>query len=327
MARSRSVAVAVALALAAVGCQTPGAPGAMPTPRPTRSAPSPTAEPTPATPTPTPSPAPASSPTPSPTPASPATAAGPTPAPPAPPEPGVEAQPAASRPAWLGTRVLPLRADGFGEVQATPPELVDRRLPPATALPPPPDGRFRLTIDPVPDAVVARSTWSPACPVALGDLRYLTLTYWGFDARPHTGELLVAASVAEDLGGVFARLHAARFPIEQMVVTTPAELDAPPTGDGNTTAAFVCRPTTGATGWSQHAYGLAVDLNPFHNPYERGDLVLPELASAYTDRTWLRPGMIIRGDVVTEAFADIGWGWGGNWNSLTDTQHFSANGR
>ena len=33
------------------------------------------------------------------------------------------------------------------------------------------------------------------------------------------------------------------------------------------------------------------------------------------------------GDAVTQAFASIGWGWGGNWNSLKDYQHFSANGR
>lgn len=258
-----------------------------------------------------------------PTPAAATTPTTPSPTPPPLPEP----QPPPARPAWLGTRVLPLRGDGFGEVQPTPPELVDRRLAPATALPPPPDGAFRVTIDPVPGDVVARSTWSPACPVALEDLRYLTLTYWGLDERPHTGELLVAAAVAEDLGRVFARLYETRFPIEQMLVVTQAELDAAPTGDGNNTTAFVCRPTTGGTSWSQHAYGLAVDVNPFHNPYELGDLVLPELASAYTDRAWQRPGMIVAGDAVTDAFAAIGWGWGGAWSSSTDTMHFSANGR
>ena len=312
-------AVAVALALALAACQQPSAaPGRSPSP-----APSPSATPAPSSPSPTPEPAPASAPTST---ASPAPApAPPPPAPAAGPEPA--APPAAVRPAWLGTRVLPLRADGFGEVQPTPPELVDRRLPPAAALPAPPDGAFRATIDTVPDEVVARSTWSAACPVALEDLRYLTLTYWGFDEQAHTGELLVAASAADDLAGVFARLYQARFPIEDMVVTTPAELDAPPTGDGGATAAFVCRPTTGGSSWSQHAYGLAVDVNPFHNPYVRGDLVVPELASAYTDRTWRRPGMIVAGDAVTEAFAAIGWGWGGDWRSLTDSQHFSANGR
>ena len=72
--------------------------------------------------------------------------------------------------------------------------------------------------------------------------------------------------------------------------------------------------------------GLAVDLNPFQNPYRRGNLVLPELASAYLDRDRARPGMIRPGDVVTKAFAAIGWTWGGSWQSPTDHMHFSATG-
>ena len=70
-----------------------------------------------------------------------------------------------------------------------------------------------------------------------------------------------------------------------------------------------------ASGWSEHAYGRAIDINPFHNPYERGDVVLPELASAYLDRGNVRPGMIVAGDAVTQAFAAIGWGWGGEWGA------------
>jgi len=27
------------------------------------------------------------------------------------------------------------------------------------------------------------------------------------------------------------------------------------------------------------------------------------------------------------AFAGVGWSWGGDWHSLKDWQHFSANGR
>ena len=83
----------------------------------------------------------------------------------------------------------------------------------------------------------------------------------------------------------------------------------------------------GATLFSQHAYGLAVDVNPFQNPYLKGDLVLPELASSYRDRDRHRPGMILADDPVVRAFASIGWTWGGTWRSLKDLQHFSANGR
>lgn len=235
--------------------------------------------------------------------------------------------PVVTRPSWLGTRPLPVDASGYGEVQPTPPELQDRALPTIDLLAPPGGGDFAAAVGPVPEEVAARSTWQSACPVGLDDLRYLTVSFWGFDERPHAGELLVNASASDHVVEVFRRLYERRFPIEEMRVTRPDELDAAPTGDGNNTSAFVCRPSRGTTSWSEHAYGRAVDINPFHNPYVKGALVLPELASAYTDRARQRPGMIEPGDVVTTAFAQRGWGWGGTWRASKDYMHFSVNGR
>jgi hypothetical protein len=232
-----------------------------------------------------------------------------------------------ARPAWLGTRVLPLGPDGENGIpQPTPPELQDRRLETIDLLPPPPDDRFVSTIGPVPDDVIARSTWTEECPVTRDELSYITVSFYGFDGTFHTGETIVNASVAADIVGVFEKLHAARFPIEGMKVTTQAELDAPPTGDGNNTGSFGCRPAVGSGSWSQHAYGLAIDINPFHNPYVKDDLIIPELATSYVDRDRVLPGMILPGDVVTAAFAAIGWKWGGDWHSLKDYMHFSQNG-
>lgn len=271
------------------------------------------AAPVPESPTPSMSstPPPTSSPTPSPTPSS-------------------SPSPTLKFDTWVvGARVLPRRPDGFGEIRPTPPQLRVRLLPTVDVLPPPADGRYHATIAPVTRALVRRTdlAWSPGCPVGLDELRYLRMSFWGFDELPHTGEMVVAASVARDVVGVFRKLYAARFPLEQMTLVTQAGLDAPPTGDGNETSAYACRPSTGTTGWSAHAYGIAIDINPFANPYTKGDLVLPELSSSYVNRDWKRPGMIYPGDVVTRAFAAIGWTWGGTWNSLKDRHHFSANGR
>jgi hypothetical protein len=36
--------------------------------------------------------------------------------------------------------------------------------------------------------------------------------------------------------------------------------------------------------------------------------------------------MIHPGDVVTTAFAAIGWTWGGTWRTPRDLMHFSATG-
>jgi hypothetical protein len=228
----------------------------------------------------------------------------------------------------VGARPLPLRPDGFGKVLPTPAVLRDRRLPTLDRLPPPPGGRFRSAILPISAAVRARmgTTWKPGCPVGLADLRYVTVSFRGFDGRAHTGELVVHRRVAAPVVSVFARLYRARFPIEEMRLVTGADLEARPTGDGNNTAAFVCRAARKQTRWSAHAYGLAVDVNPFHNPYRRGDLVLPELAGDYEDRNRPRPGMVRPGDVVTTAFAGIGWTWGGTWRSPKDYMHFSATG-
>lgn len=230
-------------------------------------------------------------------------------------------------PAWLGTRVLPTGPDGYGIAAATPPELVDRRIVTVDTLPPPVDGAFHASVTAVPAAVARRSTWSARCPVALGELRYLTVVFRGFDGRAHTGELLVNRTVAADVVTVFRRLFAAGYPIERMVVTTVAERDAPPTGDGNTTGAFNCRPATGSTRWSEHAYGRAIDVDPFQNPYVRGRLVIPELARAYADRGRVLPGVITAGGPVVAAFRAVGWTWGGSWTSPKDYMHFSSTGR
>lgn len=227
----------------------------------------------------------------------------------------------------LGTRVLPLRADGYGVVRATPRSLRNRRYPTTDLLPPPTGDRYRATITPITDAVRARLIWEPACPVALDDLRYLTVVFRGFDGLAHTGELVVAASQAAGVVEVFRALFEADFPIEEMRLPAPAELTAPPTGDGNNTAGYVCRPAVGSTTFSEHAKGLAIDLDPFQNPYLKGDLVLPERARSYLDRDRVRPGMIEPGSVAVRAFARIGWSWGGDWSSLKDYQHFSATGR
>lgn len=230
-------------------------------------------------------------------------------------------------PEWtVGARPLPLRPDGYGQVLPTPPELVNRNLPTADRLPPPGDGQYHATVAPVPADVLARSTWQRSCPVAATDLRYLTMSFVGYDGRAHTGEMIVDARVADAVTRVYGHLFAARFPIEEMRVVAQAELTAPPTGDGNNTTAFVCRPAVGQTRWSAHARGLAIDLNPFCNPYVRGNLVLPELASSYLDRANARPGMIEAGDVAVRAFTAIGWSWGGEWRTPKDIQHFTATG-
>jgi hypothetical protein len=246
---------------------------------------------------------------------------------PQPTEPQSSAAPGPTIAGGVGLESLATAPDGAVIVQDTPAILRDRQLPTVDTLPPPIDDAFDSTISPFDGEPLRRSTWAEGCPVAPEQLRYVTVSFFGFDGEFHTGELVVAADQAESVVEVFRVLHEARFPIEEMRLVTFEDLEATQTGDSNNTASFVCRAVTGGTRFSEHAYGLAIDVNPFHNPYERGDVVLPELASSYLDRSGDLVGMIGPDSLVVRAFAEIGWEWGGNWNSLVDYQHFALNNR
>ena len=124
-----------------------------------------------------------------------------------------------------------------------------------------------------------------------------------------------------------ADLYAQRFPIERMQPIDVYGGDDNRSISANNTSAFNCRAVTGGTGWSEHAYGRAIDVNPFVNPYVKGTTVLPPEAAPYADRSRRDPGMIHAGDPVVQAFLARGWKWGGYWTSLKDYQHFSTTGR
>jgi hypothetical protein len=244
----------------------------------------------------------------------------PPPSPPLSPSPG---------PSWVvGASPLPVGPDGFGIADGTPAALRARALQQPDVLPPPADGAFRATVSPISQAVRSRmgETYRAGCPVPLSDLRYLTLVFRGFDGRAHTGELVVAAKAADRTVAAFRRLFAIGFPIEEMRLPTTADLRAAPTGDGNDTAALVCRAARGQTRFSAHAYGLAIDVNPFQNPFVRGRLVLPELAGAYVDRSRRAPGMLLPGSAAVRAFTDQGFTWGGTFRRPKDYQHMTLTG-
>jgi hypothetical protein len=172
-------------------------------------------------------------------------------------------------------------------------------------------------------------SWHSGCPVGPAQLRRVRLRYLGFDGRAHLGQLIVNARVTGDVVFVFQTLYAARFPIRQM---RPVDVfhgsDSRSTAADNTSS-FNCRfaVAAGPKHWSMHAYGEAIDINTVENPYIQTGRVSPANAKAYADRTNVRPGMAVEGNVLVRAFARVGWGWGGRWAGSPDYQHFSTNGR
>jgi hypothetical protein len=176
------------------------------------------------------------------------------------------------------------------------------------------------------------NVWHKGCPVPLSGLRLLNVTYWGFDAKPHDGQLVVNASAAAPLRRVFRQLYQLRFPIRHLSFADAYGPDPLP-ADGDISGSFECRdavpspcnPGTPTRHWSMHAYGLAVDLNPGENPYVGCGQTRDPKARKYFDRSRLRKGMVT--PAVVAAFRSVGWGWGGSWSGNTkDYMHFSSTG-
>lgn len=193
---------------------------------------------------------------------------------------------------------------------------------------------FHSLIEPLrgaPRAEVKHAAWHPGCPVALSDLRLLTVSYVGFDRKAHTGQLVVNRNAAAPLSRVFRQLYRLRFYIHHMSLNDGYG----PVGKqpADVSAAFSCRqavpsPCVGGTGtgtWSEHAFGEAVDLNPVENPYVGCGQTRDPSSRPYLNRSRHRHGMVT--PAVIRAFASIGWGWGGSWTGSTkDYMHFSATG-
>ncbi len=173
-----------------------------------------------------------------------------------------------------------------------------------------------------------RYSWHPGCPVAFTRLRLITMTYRGFDRKVHIGRMIVNAAVTGKLILVFRQLFAMRYPIRQMVPVDAYHGSDFASIEADNTSAFNCRDATGSSSWSEHAYGLAVDLNPCENPYVYADgHEAHKHCRKYVNRSLRYPGVIHAGDPVVRAFASVGWGWGGTWQGDRDYQHFSANGQ
>ncbi len=184
------------------------------------------------------------------------------------------------------------------------------------------------TVAPITAELAARmtSSWREGCPVELADLRYVTVTYRDLDGGTATGELVVHADVADSVVAVFGDLFALGYPVRSMRLVDDFGGSDDASMAADNTSAFNCRPISRGTGWSEHAYGRAIDLNPRENPYVRDSLVLPPEGEPYAGRPDL-PGVVHADDAVVRAFAARGWLWGGDWTSPTDYQHFSVTGR
>jgi hypothetical protein len=187
------------------------------------------------------------------------------------------------------------------------------------------------TIEPIPLTVwrtMNGKSWHADLPCpSREELVLLKVPYWDFDGVHRTGELIVARSEARNLAKVFDTIFASRqFRFAKMRLIDHYNGSDDASMADNNTSAFNCRKVEGGQGMSKHARGLAIDINPIQNPYRDSKGTYPRAGLRYGIPAERKPGitgLIVEGDIVTRAFADIGWSWGGNFKYIKDYQHFA----
>lgn len=185
---------------------------------------------------------------------------------------------------------------------------------------------FKSHISRIPSNVQNRMkhyTWHQGCPLPLTKLRYIELSYWGFDNKPHLGTLIVNQSLANEVVQIFKSLYEHKFPIERMQLMDEFKGNDDAAMTANNTSAFNCRDITGKPGvFSQHSYGRAIDINTKINPYVNGKRILPANGASFVDRSKPYPGKIIKNSFIYKLFIQNDWDWAGNWDDVQDYQHF-----
>ena len=173
--------------------------------------------------------------------------------------------------------------------------------------------------------------------ISYDDLSYLKVLHYNYEHEIQVGEIVVNTKIAEDCRQIFLELFQEGYEICSMyridrfygddTLRDAEQADIDSINQDNTSA-FHYRKIAGTNVTSEHAYGMAIDINPLENPYVPVNDVTAAGASPYLqydlykDRNNLQAHMISRDDVCYRIFTQHGFTWGGDWNGTKDYQHF-----
>ncbi len=163
--------------------------------------------------------------------------------------------------------------------------------------------------------------------VSYDDLVYMSVLHYNFHGVERTGELICNKAIAQDLVEIFYELYQNEYQIEQIRLIDEYSGDDTLSMQDNNTSCFNYRVVDGTSSLSKHALGLAIDINPFFNPYvvfqpDGTTYISPQGSETYADRSQNFAYKIEENDLCYKLFKEHGFIWGGNWNSCKDYQHF-----
>ncbi len=163
----------------------------------------------------------------------------------------------------------------------------------------------------------------------LEQLESKDVTYYGFDGKIHRGQIVMNKKAIKDVVLFFEQAFLIRFPIQSVIpmADTRYMWDDEASCNDNNSSGYNFRYIGGTTRMSNHALGLAFDINPLQNPYIKYDEKSTELwrapKSAVYDETVA--GTLTASNPLVLLLKSKGWEWGGDWKKEegpVDYQHF-----
>lgn len=178
---------------------------------------------------------------------------------------------------------------------------------------------------PIPENIkkyIYGKSYKENCTIPYSDLRYVLVKYVDFKGNTQSGDIICNKAIAQDLVEIFYELYVNSYPIESVLLVDEFNADDELSMEANNSSCFNFRTIPGQSTLSNHAKGLAIDINPFYNPYVTSHGITPIGSEYYADRNNDFPYKITTDDLCYKLFIQHGFTWGGAWKNSKDYQHF-----
>lgn len=150
--------------------------------------------------------------------------------------------------------------------------------------------------------------------------RLIDVEYYSFDKKFHRGQIVIDQDLVEDVRGAFDLIRQTQFPVHSVIPIGDLRFlsDDEKSANANNSSGFCYRTIAGRDRLSNHAFGRAIDINPYLNPYIRSDYHQPK--GVEYDPNVL--GAITVDGQLVQYFKSKRWEWGGDWMDRKDYMHF-----
>src|ERR1035437_6634 len=147
----------------------------------------------------------------------------------------------------------------------------------------------------------------------------MIVTYYSTDGKIHNGQVLTNKKLVKSLEIAFHFMFENKFPIAHAIPIVKYGWDDKLSMQANNTYSFCYRNTS----YSKHAYGMAIDINPFFNPlrWKTGfeNRINRPIGAHYEPAI---PGTFYSLHPVVQEFKKLGFHWGHNFKDKFDDHHF-----